>query len=147
MSVTVDTSQVRKLGLELTGAGPRAVPAMAAVVAVAANGVRDTLRAEAQGHRRFPAFPRSITADVRGLQAEIGPDKNLRQGALGNLLYFGTSKSGPTLPHPERALEAASPGFVKAVEETALRVLAGDRTPIAIPAEPPRGRDARGRFV
>jgi hypothetical protein len=57
------------------------------------------------------SFPSSVTTDIRGLTAEVGPDKNKRQGALGNLLHFGTSKSGPTLPNPQTYLDAAQPKF------------------------------------
>ncbi|MBT2485810.1 MULTISPECIES: hypothetical protein [unclassified Microbacterium] len=51
-----------------------------------------------------PAFPYSITYDIEGsgsrsagsqLSAEIGPDKDRPQGALGNLIEFGSVKNPP----------------------------------------------------
>lgn len=145
MTVTIDTSDVVRLAAELTGAGPRAVPALGVVVERTAVAVRDDLRRKARGHAMFPRFPSSITHDVRGLSAEIGPDKNRRQGALGNILYFGTSKHGPVLEHPSEALARAVPGFEAAVAAVAEQALAGG--PVEAPAAAPRGRDSRGRFV
>ena len=47
-----------------------------------------------------------------GLEAEIGPDKSRPQGALGNLLEFG-SENNP--PHNDggRALQAEEPRFLE----------------------------------
>lgn len=45
------------------------------------------------------SYPQSITYDIAyvgaGVQAEIGPDKSGPQGALGNILQYGTSNNGP----------------------------------------------------
>lgn len=145
MTVRVDTSDVRRLAVELAGAGPRAVPALAVHVRNAAELVVRDLRSAARGHRRFRSFPQAITADVRGLSAEIGPDKRRRQGSLGNLLYFGTSRTGPTLEHPEGALARALPAFEAGIVAIAEQTAAGG--PISAPALPERGRDTRGRFT
>lgn len=56
-------------------------------------------RASHNGHAR--RFASSISYDratrIGKLGYEIGPDKERAQGALGNLLYFGSSKNAPTL--------------------------------------------------
>lgn len=145
MTVTIDTSEVSRLAVDIEGAGVRAVAALGVVVEQAATAVRDDLRRKARGHRRFRSFPSAITYDVRGLTAEIGPDKNRRQGALGNLLYFGTAKTGPTLEHPSEALARAVPAVEEACAAIVEQSLAGG--PISAPAAKPRGRDARGRFL
>lgn len=115
IDVSADITEVTRLATQLAGAGRRAVLPAAALVATTAVEVRDDLRAQARGHATFPAFPRAITHDVRGLDAEIGPDKQRRQGALGNVLYFGTSRTSPVLEHPGRALDRALPGFAAAL--------------------------------
>jgi hypothetical protein len=112
---TFDMSDVNKLAYDLGKSPAAVVPALGVAVAEAAVTIRDDLRSKAAGHARFPAFPRAITHDVRGLAAEIGPDKNLRAGALGNILYFGTAKTGPVLESPAAALERAAPAFEAAV--------------------------------
>ena len=122
-SFSLDTSQLDRLAVDLGKAGPKAVPAVAAALAETAIAVRDDLRKAASGHARFPAFPQAITHDVRGLSAEIGPDKNRRQGALGNILYFGTAKTGPVLEHPSRALQRQADPFATAVQDAATAAL------------------------
>lgn len=63
------------------------------------NAMVEDARSSHQGHAR--AFAGSISYDRRyrvGTMAyEIGPDKDRRQGALGNLLYFGSKNNAPTL--------------------------------------------------
>jgi hypothetical protein len=148
VTLSIDTSDVRRLAGAITGAGVRSVAPLAGVVRATAAGIQAQLRSEARGHQHFPSFPASITTDVRGLTAEIGPDKNRRQGALGNLLYFGTARTGAVLPHPERALEQAEPGLIAAVEDVVARVAAGETIPtVQAPPAGPRPRDGRGRFL
>lgn len=60
-------------------------------------------------------YPDSITYTVTEssgsvVKAEIGPDKEKPQGALGNLLEYGTSKL-PPLPHLQPALMAEADDF------------------------------------
>ena len=145
MTVTVDLSDVTRLAVELEGVGPRAVPALGVLVERTAVAVRDDLRRGARGHKRFRSFPSSITYDVRGLTAEIGPDKQKRQGPLGNLLYFGTAKTGPVLEHPSAALARAVPALEAALASIVEQSLAGG--PVTAPAAAPRGRNSKGQFT
>jgi hypothetical protein len=108
---TFDMSEVTKLAVDVGRAEPAMVAPVAAVVVKSSTSIRKRMRKDARGHPRFPSFPRSITYDIRGLSSEIGPDKNKRQGALGNILYFGTVHNGPVLPHPVTALQAERPAF------------------------------------
>ncbi|MCW2899697.1 MAG: hypothetical protein JWO67_1962 [Streptosporangiaceae bacterium] len=89
-------------------------PALLAVttrqaVTVTARKVRDDARDRIKGHKYLPAYPYSITYDVKttaeGAEAEIGPDKGRTQGPLGNIIEYGTSKNAP-LPHLGPALDA-----------------------------------------
>jgi len=108
---SVDISDLTRLVADLGRAGRQAVKPARELLTKVADEVRDDLRQQARGHATFPHFPRSITVDVRGLDAEIGPDKQRRQGALGNVLYFGTSRTAPVLEHPGQALDRAVPGI------------------------------------
>lgn len=127
IDVTLDTSELTALAGQLAGAGRRAVPLVRQVIADTAQDVEDDLRDKARGHPTFPHFPRAITHDVRGLDAEIGPDKNRRQGALGNILYFGTARTGPVLEHPARALDRARPAFETALAEAGAQAIEDPR--------------------
>ncbi len=102
-------SEVNRLAVGLGRADAKMVPVAAVVLNESATRIRNDMRKSARGHARFPSFPSSVTHDIRGLSAEIGPDKNKRQGALGNILYFGTVHNGPVLPHPSTALAKERP--------------------------------------
>lgn len=81
------------------------------------------------GHPHSPHYPQAIDFDVRSsgvllgdgwVEAEIGPDKRRRQGALGNILEYGTSRNAP-IPHLAPALRAEEGPFTAALGD-----LAGD---------------------
>jgi hypothetical protein len=78
------------------------------------NDAKETVtRDTPKGHAR--AYPASITYDVTstptgGTSAEIGPDKDKRQGALGNLIEFGSANNSP-IPHLGPALEHEIPNL------------------------------------
>ncbi|MGW2544903.1 hypothetical protein ACWC5I_29495 [Kitasatospora sp. NPDC001574] len=83
--------------------------------------------ARATAGRYAPHYPRTIGYDLEvrqggGAEAVIGPDKGAAQGALGNLLEFGSSRNPP---HNDggRALTSEEPRFVAAVEQLARRLL------------------------
>lgn len=88
---------------------------------------QDNARASAGTHA--PSYPDSISYDmsvaagVIGLiQFEVGPDKTRRQGALGNLIEYG-SVNNP--PHNDggRALAAEAPRLETALGVVAARAL------------------------
>lgn len=102
-------------------------PAAAAVVTKAAVNVTADARRRVTGLAHAPAYPRSIGFDPVGVTrlyatTVVGPDKDKRQGALGNILEFGTVKN-PPIPHLGPAAEAEEPRFARAMEDLALKVL------------------------
>lgn len=115
-----DVSELRQLEADLGRIPGRAVAPMIAATTKSANSVRDAMRSDARGIGHAPHFPNSITADVKvkvgQIEAEIGPDKGLTQGALGNILYFGTSKNGAVLDI-NGPLDREKEKFAKAVED------------------------------
>jgi hypothetical protein len=107
---------VRRLERHLARVVPQAERDAAMVVRRGALNIKRDWRvnARASSGRHAPYYPSSISFDVRRLgpvtEAEIGPDKGRRQGALGNLLEYGSSKNPP---HNDggRALAAEMPRF------------------------------------
>ena len=99
-------------------AGLKAPAVATAIVTKGAVNIEAAMRADAAGIAHAPAFPSSINYDVTqsmaGPEAEIGPDKGARQGALGNILYFGTSKNGP-VRNISTGIDAELPPFEKAL--------------------------------
>jgi hypothetical protein len=91
----------------------------AKAVKVTSQKVRDDARSRIRGHKYLPAYPYSITYDVKvtaeGVEGEIGPDKGRAQGPLGNIIEYGTSKNAP-LPHLGPALDANAEDLVTGIE-------------------------------
>lgn len=90
------------------------------VVKKGAQNIKDDARKRAEGMRHAPAYPRSIGYDVitraNSVRAEIGPDKLKRQGALGNLIEYGSVNNAPR-PHLQPALDAEAPRFERATAD------------------------------
>lgn len=91
------------------------------------TGWRDNARQSAGQHaRRYPdsiSYDMSIGAGLLGhIEFEVGPDKGRPQGALGNVLEFGSVHNPP---HNDggRALEAEAPALETALVEVTLDAL------------------------
>lgn len=100
---------------------------IAKAVQVNCQKVRDDARGRIAGHKYLPAYPYSITYDVKltvdGVEGEIGPDKAKPQGPLGNLIEYGSSKNAP-LPHLGPALDANAEDLFSGVEIAVQQALA-----------------------
>lgn len=116
-SVRFDMSDVRRLERHLARTIPRARRDMRAVVRRGAMTIKRDWRSNARSTapKHAPAYPSSISFDAASYgpdlyMAIIGPDKSGPQGALGNLLEYGSSKNPP---HRDggRALDAEEPRF------------------------------------
>lgn len=121
--VEFDFSELDMLAADLGEAAANVGPFVRKAVQVTAHKVRDSWRENATGMLHAPAFPHSITYDMVGfqgfgatvLQAEIGPDKGRRQGALGNLIEFG-SRNNPPQGLGHEALQRNEEDFVHGIE-------------------------------
>lgn len=126
MSIRFDTAEVRAVGEILVDASRVAPVEARKVVAKGALNIKNDARRRVSGLAHAPAYPSSITYDTEqtatGATAEIGPDKGKRQGALGNILEYGTLKNAPR-PHMGPAAEAEKPKFEKAMEAAAIEPL------------------------
>ncbi|MFD6025701.1 hypothetical protein [Streptomyces griseoluteus] len=117
MSAQFDMSDVRRLERHLARSIPRMRRDARAVTMRGAMNVKNEWRsnARASSGRHAPAYPSSVGFDLASygpdiVMATIGPDKGAAQGALGNLLEYGSSKNPP---HRDggRALDAETPRF------------------------------------
>ena len=109
----IDMAAVKALAAELGGVGARIRPTMKATITKGAlnikNAARDSILSQSR-HIFIKQYPYSISYDVSvgagaTVTAEIGPDKDKPQGALGNLLEYGSSKNAP-IPHLNPAFDA-----------------------------------------
>jgi hypothetical protein len=96
------------------------------VVSKGALNVKKAWRARWEGYAHIPDLPRAVTYDLDragdGISAEIGPDKDLKQGPLGNLIEFGSVNNAP-IPGGLPALAAEEPRFVNAVADLGEKLL------------------------
>ena len=118
--MTADIRELVQLAVVFQASIPEAERAMVAAVTRGALNVKNDWRANARASagRHARLYPGSISYDLTlipgGAEAEIGPDKDKPQGALGNLLEFGSVNNQP---HNDggRALLAEEPRFVAQV--------------------------------
>ena len=124
----IDTRDLKKLEYDFAEAVQLAPKESRQVVQKAAQQIKTDAQRRVGGLRHAPAYPRAISYDTRetsnGPEAEIGPDKNRRQGALGNLLEYGSVKNAPR-PHMIPAAEAELPRFERAMEDLSVRLMEG----------------------
>ncbi|MFG3048137.1 hypothetical protein ACGFZR_24795 [Streptomyces sp. NPDC048241] len=125
-----DMSDVRALQRHLARSVPRIRRDARAVTMRGAMNVKNEWRANARASsgRHAPAYPNAVGFDIASygpdiVMATIGPDKGAPQGALGNLLEYGSSKNPP---HRDggRALDAEEPRFEAQMQLLAERGLA-----------------------
>lgn len=124
----IDTRELRKLEYDFAEAVQLAPRESRQVVQKAAQQIKADAQRRVSGLRHAPSYPAAISYETRetpaGPEAEIGPDKNRRQGALGNLLEFGSVKNPPR-PHMLPAADAELPRFERAMEDLSVRLLEG----------------------
>lgn len=129
MTVIIDASMAVRLAVKQAAAGAAFAVGADRIAAKTAlevkNKAAQTVR-DADTGGRLVHYPRSISYDREGFGATgeityvVGPDKDKMQGALGNILEFGTSRHGPVVPHMGPALESEAPvmqGFLAELAE------------------------------
>jgi hypothetical protein len=102
-----------------------ALPVVDEVVDGSALRIKKDAARRASGLAHAPAYPASIGYDrfhtLFTSRARIGPDKDKRQGALGNLLEYGSINNAP-IPHLQPALDAEAPRFEAAIAEAVAKM-------------------------
>jgi hypothetical protein len=114
--------------IHLSTVEARSLPGVDTLLVNSGDAIRDAARRRVTGFKHLPAYPRAITKDLYHLpgtsRMQVGPDKELRQGALGNIVEFGTIHNAP-IPHLNPALDAEAPKFEAALALMGERLLAG----------------------
>lgn len=112
----------------LDRAQSRSVPEVEKVVAKGSLNVKEGAQRRVAGLKHAPAYPASIGYDLYHtpgtVRSKIGPDKGERQGALGNILEYGT-RNNPPVPHLGPALDEEEPRYVRALEDLGRDLLEG----------------------
>lgn len=124
--IRVDASQVEALAALFAQVPGKAVALARPVVQKGALNIKNDWRRAWSGLDSAPYLASAVTYDITDagslVTAEIGPDKSLPQGALGNLLEFGSVNNAP---HPGGlpAAQAEEPRFAEAAERLAIEAL------------------------
>lgn len=130
MSIRFDMGDVRRLELHLARSIPRARRDARSVTMRGALNIKRDWKSNARSSapKHAPQYPSSIGFDLAGYgpdiwMAIIGPDKGGPQGALGNLLEYGSVHNPP---HRDggRALDVEEPRFEEQMALIAERGLA-----------------------
>lgn len=123
------SAEFRQLANDLGRIAGHAVKDVDEVLKKGAQNVKEEMRADVRSSRHFSSkkkagLEQSITYDSRYSlgtpRYEIGPDKNIGGGALGNIYYFGTSRGGGT-GDIEKPLRSEEPRLTSALEALAER--------------------------
>jgi hypothetical protein len=126
MSVRIDRGDLDRLVAALDKAVYTAPAEVEKVVAKGALNIKNGARRRIGRPAHAPAYANSITYDIQqwgmGAIAEIGPDKGRRQGALGNLLEYGSVNNAP-IPHIAPAAQEELPRFERAMEDLGEKLL------------------------
>lgn len=117
--MTVQVTGLDTLVGDFTTSPERLAVNLRKAVQVTCGKVKADARQRISGRKYLPRYPYSITYDTRvlpdGIEGEVGPDKALPQGPLGNIVEYGTSKNAP-IPHLGPALDANADDLVAGVE-------------------------------
>ena len=122
-----DISGLTELVADLSAAPLAARIKARAVVQKGALNIKQDAQRLISGLAHAPLYPASITYETKEdgvgeVVALIGPDKDRPQGALGNLLEYGSANNAP-LAHLGPALDLEGPRFVKAIADLSVEVL------------------------
>lgn len=130
MRIDLTSSELNRLRADLEDVPADAHGNIVKATEFTARGIKDTSRDFAGGIAHAPHYPAAITYDIDdhgvgvGVSAEIGPDKDRRQGALGNILEYGTVNN-PPYAHLGPALDIWTPDLEQGLEKAAADALEG----------------------
>jgi hypothetical protein len=126
--ISVEADGLGVLIADLDDATAQALPEVRKVVQRGALQIKTNWARRWSGHPHYPSLGAAVSYDSdqtpAAVEAEIGPDKERRQGALGNLIEYGSVNSAPN-PGGLPALAAEEPRFAAALEDLAERLVSG----------------------
>lgn len=98
-TVEIDASELATLARDIQLGYLEAAEDARRVIARGALNIKRDWQKAWSGFAHAPHLAKAVTYDTTvskyGIEAEIGPDKNRRQGALGNLAEYGSVNNSP----------------------------------------------------
>lgn len=121
-----DGSELAYIATSIDKASAVAAAETAEVVSKGALNIKTDAARRITGLKHARRYPASIDYDLyvtgRGAIADVGANKDKPQGALGNLLEYGSPTSAPH-PHIRPAADAEMPKFEAAMDALAVKAL------------------------
>lgn len=121
-----DGSALDYIATSIDKASAVAAAETAKVVAKGALQIKNGARRRVSNLRHARRYPASIDYDLyvtgRGAVADVGANKDKPQGALGNLLEYGSVKNAP-IPHINPAADEEMPRFAAAMDDLAVKAI------------------------
>lgn len=128
MANIVRTVGLDELIINLDAATSRMANEVDKVMAKAGVNIKNGVRQRWSGHPHIKHLPNAVSYDLYHWPThtilEIGPDKNRRQGPLGNIIEFGTVNNAP-IPALSPELDAELPRTMDALAALTAKVLDG----------------------
>lgn len=115
--VSVGSADLTSLIAALAKAPDEATEAARGVLQKGALNIKNALNQQASESLHFKGMAGSVTYETEirrhSITAEIGPDKDRRGGALGNLFFFGGANGGGGTGDLDAPLREEEPRMVK----------------------------------
>ena len=125
--ISVGSADLTSLIAALAKAPDEATDAARGVLQKGALNVKRALNQQAANSPHFRGMAGSVTYDMEirrhSITAEIGPDKDRRGGALGNLFFFGGANGGGGTGDLDAPLREEEPRMVKFLDEAMEKLL------------------------
>lgn len=119
--MNVDDSELRQLIVDLGKAPGKAVKPLDAVVKRGAQNLKDEYNGQFSRSRHFKGAAGSVTYDsttsIGRIAYEVGPDKERRGGALGNIFFFGGANGGGGTGDLDGPVDAEEPRMLENIEK------------------------------
>lgn len=115
IEISIEVDGIEELAAALTQAANDLPNLVRPVVSKGALNIKNAMRADMAASEHFGAAASSITYDLAGTEAEIGPTKPA--GAIANIAYFGGARGGGTVRDPLEPAEEEADGFEQALAD------------------------------
>lgn len=126
MSIEFDSSEVKRLALDLSGAPGRIQRRAPKTLRKGAFDVKQRLRRDAEGHAYLPGLAaKAAYSEFTPLSYEIGFDKG-STGSLGNVAVYGTSNNAPIMSSPADHLRLELPTILRHLADDGEESVLGD---------------------
>jgi len=115
-----DVSELNKLAVDLGRGNAKMVLGARKILDVACVKIKKDMAKEIGGSPHFRKVAPSVSYDIKGLSAEIGPEQGKAAGSLAFIAAYGTATTPPSWDHTA-SLHREAPVFEKFLGDLAAK--------------------------